>query len=262
MIMRKLKGFAIIMCCVIGFSGCKIAGQTDTIELAEVSGYVIEKGYTEDEIAQKLKGEHRDNIIMSWGTPDGMLSGFWGEVWFIDDANDRKITLYYDADGFVENVRLTSVSDEKKLIYGDTSIAEETGMTKDDIKIELNSIDFSELMPGNEEKYSSDYYIVCDNAWLDYTITYERAAMNVIVGLRAEDGTEYIKEITGGSDRGKIEGIPAGTYEVFVRNSESNTEYQDTATETLGITGAMNFVAGQLLPDGVTYQGAVYDKGY
>lgn len=68
--------------------------------------------YSQEEMEAKLKGEHRDNIIASWGEPDGHLSGFWGEVWFLDDANDKKVTLYYDADGCVENVRIGSRSEE------------------------------------------------------------------------------------------------------------------------------------------------------
>ena len=68
--------------------------------------------YSQEEMEAKLKGEHRDNIITSWGEPDGYLSGFWGEVWFLDDAKDKKITLYYDADGCVENVSIGSRSNE------------------------------------------------------------------------------------------------------------------------------------------------------
>ena len=147
--------------------------------------------------------------------------------------------------------------DVDKLIYGDMSVAEEIGVTGSDMHIKLNSIAFSELAPGKEETYFSKYQIMGDDAWFDYMITYERAAMKVVVGLRAEDGTEYIEEITGGEGSGKIGGIPAGSYEVFVRNSESNNDYKDTATETLNITGAMNFVAGQRLQEGISYSGHI-----
>ena len=123
---------------------------------------------------------------------------------------------------------------------------------------ETNSIAFSELAPGEEEKYFTDYYVVMDDAWLDYSITYERAAMTVVVGLRAEDGTEYSKEITGGDEKGTITGIQSGTYEVFVRNSESNADYEDTTIESLNVTGAMNFVAGQKLPKDMSYSSKAY----
>jgi len=143
--------------------------------------------------------------------------------------------------------------DVDKLIYGDMSAADELGMTQDDKSIKSNSIAFSELAPGQEEKYSSEYYVFSDDAWFDYSITYERAAMTVVIGLRAEDGTEYSKEITGGDEKGTITGIPAGIYEVFVRSSESNADYEDTTIESLNVTGAMNFVAGQKLPDDIPY---------
>ena len=127
-----------------------------------------------------------------------------------------------------------------------------------DVDKTLNSITFSDLAPGQEEIYFSEYQILGDDAWFDYTITYERATMEVVIGLRAEDGTEYMEEITGGEGNGTIGGIPAGSYEVFVRNSENNNDYKDTTTESLDITGAMNFVAGQRLQEGISYSGLLY----
>ena len=41
--------------------------------------------------------------------------------------------------------------DVEKLIYGDMSVAEEIGIIQSDVRIELNSIVFSELAPGQEE---------------------------------------------------------------------------------------------------------------
>lgn len=99
----KLGGFA-----------SKPDGTADTMELSEVSGLVIEKGYTQEEIEEKLKGEHRDNILVSWGEPNGSLFGMFGDVWFLDAEKDKKITLYYDAGGYVENVRIGSVSEKQQ----------------------------------------------------------------------------------------------------------------------------------------------------
>lgn len=103
---------SIIAVKTFGEFGSRPDGTTDTMELGEVRGLVIEKGYTQEEIEEKLKGEYRENILVSWGEPDGKLSGFWGEVWFLDEEKDKKITLYYDADGCVENVRIGSRSKE------------------------------------------------------------------------------------------------------------------------------------------------------
>ena len=118
---------------------------------------------------------------------------------------------------------------------------------------ESNIITFNELEPGREEKYASEYYILMDDAWFDYSVTYERADMNIVIGLRAVNGTEYSKEVTGGNERGTIKDIPAGTYEVFVRCSENNVDYEDVKIESLNVTGIMNFVAGQRVPDDVSY---------
>ena len=103
---------------IIAFNsiGSRLNGTTDTMELSEVRGLVLEKRYTQEEIEEKLKGEYRDDIIVSWGEPDGHLSGFWGDVWFLDDIKDKKITLYYDADGCVENVRIGSRSSEQDTV--------------------------------------------------------------------------------------------------------------------------------------------------
>ena len=173
---------------------------------------------------------------------------------FMPEENNPGVTSYR---GYVFRKEVSrgfwDRMDVDKLIYGDMSVSDEMGIIQDDIHIKLNSIAFSDLAPGQEETYFSEYQILGDNAWFDYTITYERAAMKVVVGLRAEDGTEYTEEITGGEGSGEIAGIPAGSYEVFVRNSESNNENKDTTTETLKITGAMNFVAGQRLQEGISY---------
>ena len=110
-------------------------GTTDTLALKEVSELVLEKGYTQEEIEKKLVGEYRDNILVSWGEPAGSLSGMWGDVWFLDEKEETKITLYYTGDGYVENVRINTVSEDNKLIYGDTSLSDGLGMTQDDIII-------------------------------------------------------------------------------------------------------------------------------
>ena len=43
-------------------------------------------------------------IHAKWGKPDGHLSGFWGEIWFLNEEKDGRITLYYDEDGKVDDV--------------------------------------------------------------------------------------------------------------------------------------------------------------
>lgn len=105
----------------------------------------------------------------------------------------------------------------------------------------INSIPIVDLAPGEEVTFSSEFSVSTDNACLDYSITYSRASLALIVGLRAEDGSEHSAEITGGDSDGRITGVPAGNYTVFVRSSEDNLKHKDTTTESLNITGCMNF---------------------
>ena len=60
---------AVAVVAIIKFTGFanKPDSSTDTMELSEVSGYVLEKGYTQEQIEEKLKGEFRNDIIASWG---------------------------------------------------------------------------------------------------------------------------------------------------------------------------------------------------
>lgn len=66
-----------------------------------------------------------------------------------------------------------------------------------------------------DEEYTE---IQVDGAILEYQITYSNAAIIPEIGLIAQDGTETIHTIEDGSAKGKFEDIPAGTYQLFMRN--------------------------------------------
>lgn len=40
------------------------------------------------------------------GAPNGMLSGFWGDIWYFGEGDERRIVVYYDGDGLVEHVKI------------------------------------------------------------------------------------------------------------------------------------------------------------
>ncbi len=82
-----------------------------------------------------------------------------------------------------------------------------------------------------------------DNTTFLYHITYSPASLTLTLGLRATDGTEYSRELVGGSAVGGIENIPAGEYVVFVRNSGDYSEFPTYANqpELYDATGAINF---------------------
>lgn len=107
----------------------------------------------------------------------------------------------------------------------------------------LDGVTFIDLAPGEEVKSSTEVIVKNDNAIFQYSITYGRAALTLEYGLQAVDGTEYSREIIGGSEIGTIENIPAGTYYLFVRNSGDYSDlpaYQDKSI-SYNATGAMNY---------------------
>ena len=84
-----------------------------------VSDTVMEKSdilnYTQEQLEEKLIGLSCEDMHNSWGEPDDFLSGFWGDIWDLDDNNNEfitpyhdVITLYYDENGYVENIVIGS----------------------------------------------------------------------------------------------------------------------------------------------------------
>ena len=103
--MKKLFIFVLVLVCISCFAGC--SGKPAGIRsIKEISGYVTEKGYTEEDFQEELSGQDREDIISAWGEPDGMLSGFWGDVWYLSDQSNKQIIVYYDSGGNVENIRI------------------------------------------------------------------------------------------------------------------------------------------------------------
>lgn len=105
--MKKLLAAAAIFACFFGLTSCSRKSDiADITNIIEISGLVAEKGYAEEDFQDELLGQHRENIIHAWGDPDGMLSGFWGDIWYLSDESNKQIILYYDKDGIVENIRI------------------------------------------------------------------------------------------------------------------------------------------------------------
>ena len=77
------------------------------------------------------------------------------------------------------------------------------------------------LAPG-EEVQAPDFVVVpAGGGGLTYHITYTRPSLTLEFGLRARDGTEYCQRVVGGALEGTIPDIPPGSYQLFVRNSDS-----------------------------------------
>lgn len=111
--MKKLLSI-ITLISILVFTACssKQSNKTEIMKLSDVKRIFLETGDTE-EITENLLGVHRDDIIASWGEPDGMLSGLWGDIWF-DKDSEIKIIVYYCTQNIENTVRGTV---EEVLIY-------------------------------------------------------------------------------------------------------------------------------------------------
>ena len=59
-----------------------------------------------------LKGHSRDSVIDYWGEPDGMLSGFWGDIWKLNGLGE--VIVYYDEDGNVEHIKANQAEEPQE----------------------------------------------------------------------------------------------------------------------------------------------------
>ena len=83
------------------------------------------------------------------------------------------------------------------------------------------------LAPGDEVLSPSLVTVPNGGGGFTYYINYEWAGLTLKLGLRAPDGTAYRQRAVGGSLAGTIPDIPAGTYQLFVRNS-GDYDFQTT----------------------------------
>ncbi len=50
----------------------------------------------EKEVSERLFNRKRVSRLEKWGEPDGVLSGFYGDIWIVDE--ERQLVVYYDGD--------------------------------------------------------------------------------------------------------------------------------------------------------------------
>lgn len=106
--MRKKCGIVVV--CILTVIGIGVILRyrficiKDLVQLNEIADMVLITEYSSEDIGELLEGISQKRVHAKWGNPDGHLSGFWGEIWFLDRERNGRITLYYDADGKVEEV--------------------------------------------------------------------------------------------------------------------------------------------------------------
>ena len=97
------------------------------------------------------------------------------------------------------------------------------------------SISFVDLPAGQTYYLNEDIILTADKSSVDYQITYTPTRLALQVGLRGEDGTEYIHYVEDGSRVGMYRGLAAGRYTPFVRNVDEGYRTEPNAT------GVVNF---------------------
>lgn len=98
---------------------------------------------------------------------------------------------------------------------------------------------------GPKEEILSTFEIILHAPYttIKCTIGHAPLGLKLSYGLVDSNGKEYILEVVGGTGKGTFEDIPAGTYRLFVRNSdysgvpayENPAEYPDVSFDATGV---------------------------
>lgn len=108
--MKKLIALVLTLLFMFTLTGCQSDKTIGTPELNEITNY------TQEQLEERLVGLLNEELYHSWGEPDGMLSGLYGDIWYISDEHDRQIVVYYDGDGVVEHILVDQ--QKQKMSFG------------------------------------------------------------------------------------------------------------------------------------------------
>ncbi len=100
--MKKYLSMILVLLLIFSMTACKSNKTVPAFEEAET--------FTEEDFKLRMEGIHVNEVTAVWGPPDNHLSGMWGDIWFMEEAG-RFVTIYYDAEGKVEEVRLSEQED-------------------------------------------------------------------------------------------------------------------------------------------------------
>ena len=118
-----------------------------------------------------------------------------------------------------------------------------------------DSFSFQGLMCGEELVYPSPITFTGEDSWFRYSLTYTRPTVGLDLGLRYEDGTEFLLEqVTGGRSNEMEKNIPAGKCRLFIRNATSDSLHPPLSAVELGVitftsTGAFEELKGTFEDD-------------
>lgn len=95
----------IIIALCVGFSWYSNIGNRTVYDIPSKESVAASFDQnTVDSENNELIGYQRDQLHSVWGKPHGMLSGFWGDIWKVDDQIN--LVVYYDAAGIIEYVKV------------------------------------------------------------------------------------------------------------------------------------------------------------
>ena len=110
-------------------------------------------------------------------------------------------------------------------------------------------------MCGEELVYPSPITFTGEDSWFRYSLTYTRPTVGLDLGLRYEDGTEFLLEqVTGGRSNEMEKNIPAGKCRLFIRNATNDSPHPPLSSVELGVitftsTGAFEELKGTFEDD-------------
>lgn len=110
------KWIAIVLACALCLTGC-------VRNLDNIPALLLVEEYGEDWALEKLEGYSRWALREIWGDPQLEQGDGFGDVWFLDEAGEERITVRYDEADKVTRV-LKTVPGQEGVPYPDESGAD------------------------------------------------------------------------------------------------------------------------------------------
>ena len=110
----------------------------------------------------------------------------------------------------------------------------------------MDGIAFENLKPNEEILSNYEIVLTQEQSTVEFSITWAPTGLTLEYGIRSADGTESMVRDTGGSGMTTYGCIPAGTYRLFVRNTDytgvpAYENPQDFPDVDFNATGVLNF---------------------
>ena len=110
----------------------------------------------------------------------------------------------------------------------------------------MDGIAFENLKPNEEILSDFEIVLTAEESTIEFNITWARSGLTLEYGIRSVDGIESMVRSNGGSSVKTYNCIPAGTYRLFVRNTdytgvpayENPSQFPDV---DFSATGALNY---------------------